>query len=329
MLSKDIGIDLGTVNILIYSKGEGIILDEPSVIVLEEETKRPIAFGKEANEMLGRTPGKIKAIKPMKDGVIADFEMVEVLLDYLFRKIRLKNKVFKPRIVICCPSNITKVEKNAIKEAAERIGAKKVYVEEEPKVAALGAGLDIGKPMGTMIVDIGGGTTDIAVLSLGDIVTSASIKVAGNVFDENIINYIKQKYKLLIGEKTAEKIKKEIGTAKVPPKKEKMEVRGRDLIGGLPKTITITNEEIEQALHNSIQKIIETVKEVLEQTAPELSSDIIENGITITGGGALLKDLDLVLKEELKVPIHIAEDPLLSVVKGTGILLEQINYIDK
>ena len=183
--------------------------------------------------------------------------------------------------------------------------------------------------MGTMIVDIGGGTTDIAVLSLGDIVTSASIKVAGNVFDENIINYIKQKYKLLIGEKTAEKIKKEIGTAKVPPKKEKMEVRGRDLIGGLPKTITITNEEIEQALHNSIQKIIETVKEVLEQTAPELSSDIIENGITITGGGALLKDLDLVLKEELKVPIHIAEDPLLSVVKGTGILLEQINYIDK
>lgn len=329
MLSKDIGIDLGTVNILIYSKGEGIILDEPSVIVIDEDSKRPIAFGKEANEMLGRTPGKIKAIKPMKDGVIADFEMVEILLEYLFKKINLKNKIFKPRIVICCPSNITKVEKNAIKEAAERIGAKKVFVEEEPKVAALGAGLDIGKPAGSMIVDIGGGTTDIAVLSLGDIVTSASIKVAGNIFDENIINYIKQKYKLLIGEKTAEKVKKEIGTAKPPIKKEKIEVRGRDLIGGLPKTITITNEEVENALHNSIQKIIDTIKEVLEKTAPELSSDIIENGITITGGGALLKDLDVVLKEELKVPIHIAEDPLLSVVKGTGILLEQLNYIDK
>lgn len=329
LLSKDIGIDLGTVNILIYSKGEGIILDEPSVIVLEEETKKPIAFGKSANEMLGRTPGKIKAIKPMKDGVIADFEMIEILLDYLFKKIKIKNKIIKPRIVICCPSNITKVEKNAIKEVAERIGAKKVYVEEEPKVAAIGAGLDIGKPSGTMIIDIGGGTTDIAVLSLGDIVTSASIKIAGNNFDENIINYIKQKYKLLIGEKTAEKIKKEIGTAKQPQKKEKIEVRGRDLIGGLPKTITITNEEIELALHNSIQKIIETAKQVLEQTAPELASDIIENGITITGGGALLKDLDQVLKEELKVPVHIAEDPLLSVAKGTGILLEQLNYIEK
>lgn len=329
MLSKDIGIDLGTVNILIYSKGEGIILDEPSVIVMDEENKKPIAFGSSASKMLGRTPGKIKAIKPMKDGVIADFEMVELLLDYLFKKINLKNKVFKPRIVICCPSNITKVEKNAIKEVAESLGAKKVFVEEEPKVAALGAGLDIGKPIGNMIVDIGGGTTDIAVLSLGDIVTSSSIKVAGNTFDENIINYIKQKYKLLIGEKTAEKIKKEIGTAKNPVKKEKLDVKGRDLIGGLPKTITVTNEEIENALHISIRKIIDSIKEVLEKTPPELSSDIIENGITITGGGALLKDLDIVLKEELKVPILIADDPLLSVVKGTGILLEQINYIDK
>lgn len=328
MLSKDIGIDLGTVNILIYSKGEGIILDEPSVIVIDEETKKPIAFGSDASKMLGRTPGKIKAIKPMKDGVIADFEMVELLLDYLFKKINLKNKVFKPRIVICCPSNITKVEKNAIKEVTESLGAKKVFVEEEPKVAALGAGLDIGKPIGNMIVDIGGGTTDIAVLSLGDIVTSSSIKIAGNTFDENIINYIKQKYKLLIGEKTAEKIKKEIGTAKNPIKKEKLDVKGRDLIGGLPKTITITNEEIENALHTSIRKIIDSIKEVLERTPPELSSDIIENGITITGGGALLKDLDVILKEELNVPIHISDDPLLSVVKGTGILLEQINYID-
>ena len=225
--------------------------------------------------------------------------------------------------------NITKVEKNAIKEAAERIGAKRVFVEEEPKVAAVGAGLDIGKPKGTMIVDIGGGTTDIAVLSLGDIVTSVSIKTAGNVFDENIINFIKQKYKLLIGEKTAEKIKTEIGTAKKNSKKEKMEIRGRDLIGGLPKTITITSEEIEEALHDSIKKIIFATKEVLEQTPPELSSDIIENGITLTGGGALLKDLKEVMQEELKVPIHIAEDPLSCVARGTGILLDQINYVDK
>lgn len=329
MFTKDIGIDLGTVNILIYSKGEGIILDEPSVLIFDEENKRPIAFGQEANEMLGRTPGKIKAVKPMKDGVIADFEMVELLLDYLFKKINVKNKMFKPRIIICCPSNITKVEKNAIKEAAERIGAKRVFVEEEPKVAAVGAGLDIGKPKGTMIVDIGGGTTDIAVLSLGDIVTSTSIKTAGNVFDENIINFIKQKYKLLIGEKTSEKIKIEIGTAKKNSKKEKMEIRGRDLIGGLPKTITITSEEIEEALHDSIKKIISATKEVLEQTPPELSSDIIENGITLTGGGALLKDLKEVMQEELKVPIHIAEDPLSCVARGTGILLEKINYVDK
>ncbi len=329
MFSKDYGIDLGTVNILVYSKEDGIILDEPSVLIYDEENKRPIAFGKEANEMLGRTPGKIKAIKPMKDGVIADFEMVETLLDYLLKKINIKNKMFKPRIIICCPSNITKVEKNAIKEAAERIGAKKVFVEEEPKVAALGAGLDIGKPKGTMIVDIGGGTTDIAVLSLGDIVTSLSIKTAGNLFDENIINFIKQKHKLLIGEKTAENIKKGIGTAKKTPKKEKMDIRGRDLIGGLPKTITITSDEIEEALRESVKKIISATKEVLEQTPPELSSDIMENGITLTGGGALLKDLKEVMQEELKVPVYIAEDPLFCVAKGTGILLEKINYVDK
>lgn len=327
MFSKDIGIDLGTVNILVYVKGEGIIVNEPSVIVIDEETKRPIAFGEEANKMLGRTPGKIKAIKPMKDGVIADFEMVETLLDYLLKKVNIKNKIIKPRIIICCPSNITEVEKNAIKEAAERTGAKKVFIEEEPKVAAIGAGLEIGEPIGNMVVDIGGGTTDIAVLSLGNIVTSASIKTAGNTFDENIIDYVKNKYKLLIGEKTAENIKIKIGTVKAGNKKEKLEIRGRDLVGGLPKTITISSEEVEEALKDSINKIISMIKVVLEQTPPELSSDIIENGIMLTGGGAMLDNLKELLQEELKVPVKIAEDPLACVAEGTGIMLDKLYYI--
>ena len=327
MFNKDIGIDLGTVNILVYVKGEGIIVNEPSVIVIDEQTKKPIAFGEEANRMLGRTPGKIKAIKPMKDGVIADFEMVETLLSYLLRKINIKNKIVKPRIIICCPSNITEVEKNAIKEAAERTGAKKVFIEEEPKVAAIGAGLEIGEPIGNMVVDIGGGTTDIAVLSLGNIVTSASIKTAGNTFDENIIEYIKKKYKLLIGEKTAENIKIKIGTVK-STKKEKLEIRGRDLIGGLPKTITITSDEVEEALKDSVNKIISMIKVVLEQTPPELASDIIENGIMLTGGGAMLQNLKELLEEELKVPVKVAENPLACVAEGTGIMLDKIYYID-
>lgn len=327
MFNKDIGIDLGTVNILVYVKGEGIIVNEPSVIVVDEQTKKPIAFGEEANRMLGRTPGKIKAIKPMKDGVIADFEMVEILLSYLLRKTNIKNKIVKPRIIICCPSNITEVEKNAIKEAAERTGAKKVFIEEEPKVAAIGAGLEIGEPMGNMVVDIGGGTTDIAVLSLGNIVTSASIKTAGNTFDENIIEYVKNKYKLLIGEKTAENIKIKIGTVK-STKKEKLEIRGRDLIGGLPKTITITSDEVEEALKDSVNKIISMIKVVLEQTPPELASDIIENGIMLTGGGAMLQNLKELLEEELKVPVKVAENPLACVAEGTGIMLDKIYYID-
>ena len=329
MFSKDIGIDLGTVNILIYVKGEGVVLSEPSVVVIDEESKRPIAFGKEANDMLGRTPGKIRAIKPMKDGVIADFEVIELLLDYLLRKINIKNKMFKPRIIICCPSNITEVEKNAIREAAERTGAKRVFIEEEPKVAAIGAGLDISKPVGNMVVDIGGGTTDIAVLSLGNIVTSASIRTAGNTFDENIIDYIKNKHKLLIGEKTAENIKINIGSAKNSSKKEKMDVRGRDLVGGLPKTITITGEEVEEALKESINKIISMIKVVLEQTPPELAADIIEKGIVLTGGGAMLSNLPQVLEEELKVPVYIAEEPLKCVAEGTGILIDKLNYIDR
>lgn len=327
MFKKDIGIDLGTVNILIYVKGSGVVLSEPSVVVIDEETKKPIAFGSEANEMLGRTPGKIKAIKPMKDGVIADFETTLMLLDYLLKKINIKGNLFKPRIIICCPANITEVEKSAIKDAAERTGAKKVFIEEEPKMAAIGAGLDISKPVGNMVVDIGGGTTDIAVLSLGNIVTSASIKTAGNTFDEDIISYIKNKHKLLIGEKTAEKIKIEIGTVKKGSDKEKMSVRGRDLVGGLPKTIQITSEEISEALRGSVDKIIDMIKEVLEQTPPELSADIIEHGITLTGGGALLKDLPSLLEEKLKVPVYIADSPLTCVAEGTGILLDRLHYV--
>lgn len=326
MFSKDIGIDLGTVNILVYLKGKGIIINEPSIIVIDQENKRPIAYGKEANNMLGRTPGQIKAIKPMKDGVIADFSMVEILLNSILSKLNIKQKMFKPRIIICCPSNITEVEKNAIKEAAYKTGAKKVIVEEEPKVAAIGAGLEIGKPIGNMVVDVGGGTTDVAVLSLGEIVTSASIKTAGNTFDDDIISYIKNKYKLLIGEKTAEKIKIEIGTAKSENKKEKLEIKGRDLIGGLPKSITISSEEIEQALKDSVEKILKVIKLVLEQTPPELSADIIERGITLTGGGALLNNLDKYLEENLHIPVTLAEDPLSCVALGTGILLERINY---
>lgn len=337
MFRKDIGIDLGTVNILVYVKGEGIVLNEPSVVVIDEDTKRPIAFGRDADEMLGRTPGKIKVIKPMKDGVIADFETTGMLLDYLLRKINIKGSFFKPRILICCPSNITEVEKSAIADAAARTGAKRVFVEEEPKVAAIGAGLDISKPVANMVVDIGGGTTDIAVLSLGNIVTSASIKTAGNTFDADIINYIKDKYKLLIGEKTAEKIKKTIGNISYKDnnkeknkenKKEKMDVRGRDLVGGLPKTITISSDEIAEALKSSVEKITKMIKQVLEQTPPELSADIIEKGIVLTGGGALLKYLPEYLEEKLEVPVFTAEDPLTCVANGTGVLLDKLHYID-
>lgn len=329
MFGRDIGIDLGTVNVLIYVKGEGIVLNEPSVIVIDEDTKDVIAVGEEANSMLGKTPGKLKVIRPMKDGVIANFDMVEALLAHFLKKIKIGNKLSKPRILICCPSNVTQVEKNAIKEVAEKTGAKKVFVEEEPKVAAVGAGLDIGKPLGNMVVDIGGGTTDIAVLSLGNIVTSASIRTAGNTFDQNIIDYIKEKYKLLIGEKTAETIKVTIGTVKQGKSKEKMEIKGRDLIGGLPKTITITSEEIEFALRDSIKKIVSMIKIVLEQTPPELSADIIEKGIILTGGGALLNYLPELLQEELKVPVFKAENPLACVAEGTGIMLDKLYYIDK
>ena len=329
MFAKDIGIDLGTANILIYVKGQGIVLNEPSVVAIDAETKKPLAVGSLAREMLGRTPGSVQAIRPMKDGVIADFEITEIMLNQFIRKINGKNFFSRPRILICCPSNITQVEKNAIKEAAERTGAKKVFLEEEPKVAAIGAGMDISKPSGNMVIDIGGGTTDIAILSLGGIVTSSSIKVAGNVFDADIMKYIKDKYKLLIGDRTAEEIKLTIGTVYNGNKKEKMEVRGRDLVTGLPHTITVCSEEVEEALRESVYVIIHTAKNVLEKTPPELAADIIDKGIVITGGGALIDGIDQLLSHELKVPVFIAESPLTCVAEGTGILLDNLHLIDK
>lgn len=328
MFSKDIGIDLGTANVLIYIKGEGIILNEPSVVAYDEENGKLLAVGSEAREMLGRTPGKVKAIRPLKDGVIADFETTEIMLDYFIKKILGRNIFLRPRIVICCPTNITGVEKNAIREAAEKTGAKKVYIEEEPKAAAIGAGLDISVPSGSMVVDIGGGTTDIAVLSLGGIVSSASIKIAGNTLDKDITKYIKDKYKLLIGERTAEEIKIKIGTV-FEDKNTKMSVRGRNLVTGLPHTTQITSSEIKEALLDSVYQIVRTVKNVLEQTPPELSADIIEKGIVLTGGGALLNGLDKLLEKELKVNVKVAENPLSCVAEGTGILLSNLYLIER
>jgi len=329
MFNKDIGIDLGTANVLIYIKGQGVVLNEPSVVAIDSDTHRPLAVGSEARDMLGRTPGKVNAIKPMKDGVIADFETTGIMLNYFIKKVNGKSFLQRPRILICCPSNITQVEKNAIKEAAERTGARKVFLEEEPKVAAIGAGMDISKPSGNMVIDIGGGTTDIAVLSLGGIVESSSIRIAGNAFDNDIIKYIKDKYKLLVGERTAEEIKITIGTVFPGNKNEKMEVRGRDLVTGLPHTITLTSEEVEEGLRESVYTIINAAKGILEQTPPELSADIIDKGIVLTGGGSLIDGFSQLLAQELKVPVFTAESPLTCVVEGTGILLDNIHLVDK
>ena len=329
MFSKDIGIDLGTANVLIYVKGQGIVLNEPSVIAIETESKNILAVGQEAHEMLGRTPGKVSSIRPLKDGVIADFDLTREMINSFIKKIKAKGIFTKPRILICCPSNITGVERNAIKEVAEAQGAKKVYVEEEPKVAAIGAGLDISKPTASMVIDIGGGTTDIAILSLGDIVTSKSIRVAGDLFNQDIIKYIKGKYKLLIGERTAEDIKITIGTVLSDSKKEKMQIRGRDLSTGLPNSITITSKEVSEALKESVNKIVQTTKAVLEETMPELSADIITNGIVLTGGGAYIDGFPKLLEDELKVPVKLADSPLTCVVEGTSIMLDNINLLEK
>ena len=329
MLAKDIGIDLGTANVLIYIKGEGIVLNEPSIVAIDQENKKVIAVGKEASEMYGRTPEKVKTIKPMKDGVIADFEVTEIMLNTFIKKVKGRTIFTRPRILICCPTNITQVEQNAIKEAAERTGARRVYLEEEPKVAAIGAGMDISKPTANMVIDIGGGTTDIAILSMNDMVTSSSIRVAGNLFDQEIIKYVKEKYKLLKGEKTAEDIKINFANVYKPDKKETLEVRGRNLLTGLPHTVTITQDETKEALIESINKIIKATTGVLEQAPPELSADIVDRGIVLTGGGALLTGLTDLLSSELKVPVLIADSPLTCVVEGTGILLNNIKLLEE
>ena len=324
MFAKDIGIDLGTANVLIHMKGQGVVLNEPAVVAIDKTTNKVLAVGEEAHRMVGRTPGNIIAIRPMRDGVIADFDMTEALLSHFLDKLNVKGFFSKPRILICCPTNVTTVEQKAIRQAAEKSGGKKIHLEEEPKVAAIGAGMDIFQPSGNMIIDIGGGTTDVAVMSMGDIVTSESIKVAGDLFDREITIYIKNKYKLLIGERTAENIKLEIGTVLQGNRQDTIEIRGRDMVTGLPRTIEISSDEVSEALEESIQLIIQAAKSVLEKTPPELSADIIDRGIFLTGGGAMLDGLDTLLSEKLLVPVFVSENPLNCVAAGTGILLENM-----
>ncbi|SEG62135.1 rod shape-determining protein [Paenibacillus sp. UNC499MF] len=329
MLSKDIGIDLGTANVLIHVKGRGVVLDEPSVVAIESDTKRVLAVGEEARRMVGRTPGNIVAIRPLREGVIADFEITEAMLKHFISKVGGKSWYSHPRILICAPTNITSVEQKAIREAAERSGAREVFMEEEPKAAAIGAGMDIYQPSGNMVVDIGGGTTDVAVLSMGDVVTSSSIKIAGDKFDTAITKYIKNKYKLLIGERTSEDIKVKIGTVQADSAPNEMDIRGRDMVSGLPLTITIRSGEVQEALWDPISSIVTAAKSVLERTPPELSADIIDRGVILTGGGAMLHGLDQLLADELKVPVLIAEDPMHCVVKGTGIMLDNLDKVTK
>ena len=329
MLAKDVGIDLGTANILIYVKGEGIVLNEPSIVVVDTNENKVIAMGNEAKEMIGKTPENIKVIKPLKDGVIADFEITELMLNNYIKRVKAKSLLTRPRVLICCPSNITEVEKSAIIEAAERTGARKVFIEEEPKVAAIGAGIKIKNPTGNMVIDIGGGTTDIAVLSMNNIVISSSLRIAGNTFDQDIINYIREKYQVLIGERTAEDIKINFTNVYKPDKKKELIVKGRNLITGLPITITINQEDTAKALEDSIKKIVSVSINVLENTPPELAADIVDKGVILTGGGSLLKGLQKVLKQNLKIPVLIAQSPLTCVVEGTKVLLDDIKSISK
>ncbi|KSU81884.1 rod shape-determining protein MreB [Fictibacillus enclensis] len=329
MFSRDVGIDLGTANVLIYVKGKGIVLDEPSVVAIDTNTGKVLAVGEEARRMVGRTPGNIVAIRPLKDGVIADFEVTEQMLRHFINKINVKGMFTKPRILICTPANITSVEQKAIREAAEKCGGKAIYLEEEPKVAAVGAGMDIFQPSGNMVVDIGGGTTDVAVLSMGDIVTASSLKMAGDKLDGEILNYIKKEYKLLIGERTSENIKLNVATVFPGARDEEMDIRGRDMVTGLPRTITIRSEEITQALLEPVMMMVHAAKSVLEKTPPELSADIIDRGIILTGGGALLHGIDQLFAQELRVPIFIAEEPMKAVANGTGLMLEHMDKLPK
>lgn len=322
-MAKDIGIDLGTANVLIYVAGKGIVLNEPSVVAIDTRTGKVLAVGSEAYRMVGRTPSNIRAIRPLKDGVISDFDITEEMLTYFINKLDVKGFMSKPKIMICAPTNVTEIERNAIIQAAEKAGGGQVYLEEEPKVAAVGAGMDIFQPRGNMVIDMGGGTSDIAIISLGDIVASKSIRVAGDRMNVEIANYIKQKHNLIIGEHTAEKIKIEIGTAQEDKDDvKKMEVRGRDAVSGMPRAITIDSNEIAEAIHDTVQLIVDGAKEVLEVIPPELASDIVDRGIMLTGGGALLRKIDQVISDALTVPVIISEKPLDNVAKGAGVLLE-------
>ena len=318
LFSNDMGIDLGTANTLIYVKGEGVVLCEPSVVAIEKDTNRVVAVGDEAKKMLGRTPGNIIAIRPMKDGVISDFEITEAMLKYFIKKVHRRRVLVRPAIVIAIPSGITEVEKRAVRDSAERASARSVELIEEPKAAAVGVGLPVEEAAGNMIIDIGGGTTELAVISLGGLVYAKSIRIAGDEMDTAIIEHLKKTYNLMIGERTAEEIKLRIGSAYPLDDELTMDVRGRDLIAGLPKTITVTSEEIREALAEPIQAIVDASKMTLENTPPELSSDLIDRGIVMAGGGALLRGIDKRIAEETGLPVHIADDPLTAVVLGTG-----------
>ena len=330
LFSNDLAIDLGTANTLVYMKGKGIIISEPSVVAVRKDGRggsKVLSVGREAKMMLGRTPGNIVAIRPMKDGVIADFEITEAMLRHFIRKAHNRRTLVRPRIIICVPSGITQVEKRAVKESAESAGAREVFLIEEPMAAAIGAGLPITEPISNMVVDIGGGTTEVAVISLAGIVYSKSVRVGGDKMDEAILQYIKRKYNLLIGITTAELIKTGIGSAYPSDQAETIDVKGRDLVTGIPKILTIDSDEVRQAISEQIETIVETVRIALEQTPPELAADIVDTGIVLAGGGALLKNLDVLLREETKLPITITEDPLSTVVLGSGMALDNISML--
>lgn len=329
LFSNDMAIDLGTANTLIYIKGKGIVCSEPSVVAINNDTKEVLAVGNEAKSMLGRTPANIVAIRPMKDGVIANFEITEKMIRYFIQKVSQRRSLVRPRIIICVPSGGTQVEKRAVKDSAIQAGAREVYLIEEPMAAAIGAGLPVEEPCGNMIVDIGGGTTEIAIISLSGIVYSNSVRVGGDEMDEAIINYIKRKYNLLIGTYTAEQIKIKIGSAFELDESLSVEIKGRDLVNGIPKTIEISDAEIREAIEYPVSKIIEAVKVALEKTPPELSADIVDRGIVLTGGGALLKGLDKRLSVETGLPIIIADDPLTAVALGSGKVLDELKLLKK
>lgn len=325
--SLDIGIDLGTANVLVFIKGKGVVLNEPSVVALDRDTNKVVAIGEEARRMLGRTPGNIVAIRPLREGVIADYDTTESMLRHFIQKVAGKSLFFKPRIMVCIPSGVTTVEQRAVLEATIQAGASKTYLIEEPLAAALGAGLNIAEPYGSMVVDIGGGTTDVAVLSLGGIVVSDSLRIGGDKFDDSLIRYVKKEYNVLIGERTAEEIKISVATVSKAGRNEAIEIRGRDLVSGLPKTLRITSAETREALAEVTQAIVERVKYVLEHTPPELAADIIDRGIVMTGGGAMVNGLDKVIQEATGITTYLAENPLECVALGTGKALEDIEKL--